>query len=125
MDYALFCSWLTHAGEPYITVQQLVLRAEAEFERRHALNLNVAAQKKPRWSAWLLSHAPSTKKAWKDQISSVIGDGSTFNLLAVLTQVDERRKQALAAKSVAPSPTVIDIDANPCTEHSGFRERGE
>jgi hypothetical protein len=114
IDYRqTFLWWMRQSGEPYITVQQLVRKAEAEFERRHTMILNVKAEKQPQFSAWLLAHAPSTK-SWKEYQQALIdAQGSTFNVAAILDQVQARR-QLRAAQSVSPDPTtVIDHDPHP------------
>ncbi len=104
-------------GEPFETIRQLVKLAEGQFEERHALNLNVAAMKKPlspELSGWMLTHAPSTKRSWKEhQASLIAAEGATFNLGLILDQVAERRRLR-AAQSVSPDPTtVIDHDPHP------------
>lgn len=55
IDYRqTFLWWMRQSGEPYITVQQLVRRAEAEFERRQTMIVNVKAATQPQFAAWPL-----------------------------------------------------------------------
>ena len=93
-------------GEPYTTIQQLIRKAEADFQFRHAASLTLASRQQPQISEWLLSHARSSRADWRQYQQSLIdAQGSTFNLGVILTQVQERRKQrALAAKGDPTEP---------------------
>jgi hypothetical protein len=110
-----FLYWMRTSGEPYISVQMAVKKAEAEFERRNVLILGVKAEKQPQFAAWLLAHAPSTKKSWREYQQALIdAQGSTFNVAAILDQVQKRRElRAAQSDPTAPinqNPTIIEHD---------------
>jgi hypothetical protein len=110
-----FLYWMKTSGEPYISVQMAVKKAEAEFERRNVLILGVKAEKQPQFAAWLLAHAPSTKKSWREYQQALIdAQGSTFNVAAILDQVQKRRElRAAQSDPTAPinqNPTIIEHD---------------
>ena len=104
VPHTTFLSWMTMEGEPYTTIQQLVRKAENDFQFRHAANLTLASRQQPQISEWLLSHARSSRADWRQYQQALIdAQGATFNIATILTQVEERRKQrAIAARAIRP-----------------------
>ena len=65
-------SWMTLEGEPYATIRQLIHKAEADFQFRHAANLTLASRETPQISEWLLSHARSSRADWRQYQQALI-----------------------------------------------------
>ena len=114
VDYEMFMhDWMVKPGEPYLTLRRRVIRAQADFEERHLINLTIASRKQPNLSTWLLSHSPSTRADWREYQSPLIGGpGSTLNLAVVLDKVHERRKQRMLppAPDASANGHVVDPD---------------